>query len=216
MSTARARILAAADERAVLCQRHGGHRRQRPHQGGQIVGDRPRFGVLLEESDQLVDDAVVEVVHHLADLRVGVPGHRAGLQYRIVVRVDGGGTADHPLGERLRRLARLTRREVVGEAVEKLIRVGEDHRQHRVLRVEVEVETRPGDAGPFADGADRQIGERPLVEQLAYRGHDGVALPVAPAATDLGGCGLSGHGSRPSHRDTIRSKLDMRQVCHSG
>ena len=35
------RILPAADERAVVRQRHGGHRRQRPHQGGQVVGDRP-------------------------------------------------------------------------------------------------------------------------------------------------------------------------------
>ncbi len=76
---------------------------------------------------------------------------------------------------------------MVGEAVEKLIRVGEDHGEHGVLRVEVEVETRPGDAGAFADGADGQIGERSLVQKLAYRGHDGIALPVAPAATDLGG-----------------------------
>ena len=52
------------------------------------------------EGDDLVDDAVVEVVHHLADLRVGVAGHRARRHHRVVVRVHRRGAADHPLGER--------------------------------------------------------------------------------------------------------------------
>src|SRR6476619_1988333 len=56
-------VLATADEGAVVRQRHGGHRRQRPHEGGQIVGDRLCIGVLFEERDELVYDAVVEVVH---------------------------------------------------------------------------------------------------------------------------------------------------------
>src|SRR3954454_22303857 len=55
------RILAAAHEGAFMRQREGGHRGERPHQRAQIVGDRLRIGVLLEQRDQLVDDAVVEV-----------------------------------------------------------------------------------------------------------------------------------------------------------
>ena len=73
----------------------------------------------------------------------------------------------------------------MGQLVEQLAGVGQDHREHRVLGVEVEVEAGPGDAGPLTDRADRQIGEGPLVEQFADRGDDGVALPVAPAAANL-------------------------------
>ena len=134
---------------------------------GQVVGDRlaPRQSCSRRAID-LVDDAVVEVVHHLADLRVGVAGDRARRHDRVVVGVHRRGAADHPLGERRGRLARLARREVVGEAVEQFARVGEDHREHRVLRVEVEVEAGPRDAGPLADGADGQVGERPLVRAV--------------------------------------------------
>src|SRR4051812_28418457 len=42
-------ILTAADERAVMRQRHACHRCQRPHQCRQVVGDGFRVGVLLEE-----------------------------------------------------------------------------------------------------------------------------------------------------------------------
>src|SRR3954469_12606030 len=63
-------ILAAADKRAVMRQRHARHGCQRPHQCRQVVGDGIRVGVLLEESDQLVDHTVVEVIHDLADLRI--------------------------------------------------------------------------------------------------------------------------------------------------
>src|SRR6476620_6788010 len=51
-------ILAAADKGAVVRQRHGGHRGHGAHQGGQIVGDRLCIGVLFEERDELVYDAV--------------------------------------------------------------------------------------------------------------------------------------------------------------
>ena len=158
-----------------------------------------RFGILLEQRDQLVDDAVVEVVHHLADLRVGVAGDRARLQDGVVVGVHGRGAADHPLGERRGRLPRLPRGEMVGEAVEQLAGVGQDHREHCVFRVEVEVEARPRDAGPLADGADRQVGEGPLVEQLADRGDDGVALPITR------GCDES-----PADADSAVMAVDLR------
>src|SRR3954462_6008911 len=48
-------ILAAAHEGAVMRQREGGHRGQRPHQRRQIVGDRSRIGIVLQQGDQLVD-----------------------------------------------------------------------------------------------------------------------------------------------------------------
>src|SRR3954462_613681 len=73
-------ILTAADKRAVMRQRHACHGCQRPRQCRQVVGDRLRVGILLEESDQLVDHAVVEVIHDLADLRIGVARDRACCQ----------------------------------------------------------------------------------------------------------------------------------------
>ena len=155
---------------------------------GRSSDDRSRLGVLLQQGDELVDDAVVEVVHHLADLRVGVAGHRARLQHRVVVGVDRRGAADHPLGELRGRLSRLTGGEVVGQAVEQLACVGQDHGEHRVLRVEVEVEAGSRDTGTLADGAHGQVGERPLMEQFADGRDDRVALPVAPAAPDLLRC----------------------------
>ena len=109
----------------------------------------------------------------------------AGPHHRVVTGEHRRRAADHALGECLRRLVGLARREVMGELVEFRHRLGQHHREHRVFGVEVEVEARTGDAGPLADRADRQIGERPLLQQLTHRGHDGVALPVAPAATDL-------------------------------
>src|SRR6476659_516779 len=42
-------VLATAHERTVLHQRERRHRGKRPHQRGQIVGDRTRVGVLLEK-----------------------------------------------------------------------------------------------------------------------------------------------------------------------
>ena len=52
------------DDDAVVRQRHRRRRHEGSHQGGQIIGDWPRFGVLLDEADDFVDDDVGEVVHH--------------------------------------------------------------------------------------------------------------------------------------------------------
>ena len=57
-------------------------------------------------------------VENFADLDIGVARDVTGRHHRVVVRVDRGGTADHPLGELLRRLARLTGREVLREFFE--------------------------------------------------------------------------------------------------
>jgi hypothetical protein len=92
-------------------------------------------------------------------LGVGVAGDRAGRQDGVVVGVHGRSAADHSFGERSGRLPRFTRCEMVGEAVEQLAGVGQDHREHCVFRVEIEVEARPRDAGPLADGAHGQVGE---------------------------------------------------------
>ena len=53
-------------------------------------------------------------LENVADLDIGVAGGITGRHHRVVVRVDGGGTADHPLGELLGRLARLTRERNTG------------------------------------------------------------------------------------------------------
>ena len=137
---------------------------------------------MLDQPDDLVDHGVLKVIHDLADLGVGVPGQIARFHDRIVQSEHGRGIADHALGEIRGRLPCFPWREVVGELVEFGHGLGEDHRKYRVFGVEVEVEAGPSDPGTLADGADREIGERTFLKQLADGSDDRVALPVAPAA----------------------------------
>ncbi len=120
-------------------------------------------------ADDLVDHGVLEVVHDLADLRIGVLRQVHAAMIGSLQSEHGRGIADHALGELRGRLPCFPWREVVGELVEFGHGLGEDHRKYRVLGVEVEVEARPRDPGTLADGADREIGERTSPEATRGR-----------------------------------------------
>ena len=118
----------------------------------------------------------------VVDLNIGVASGITSHYHRVVAGIDGGGAADHPFGELLRRFVGLTRREVLREFFKFLRGIGKDLREHRVLGIEVKVETGPRHPGPIADGADRQLGERCLLEEIPHSLHDRLSVPVAPPA----------------------------------
>src|ERR1700757_360636 len=111
------KTLAADQNRfAAQCQRGGA--RQAAHQCRDVVGDRirgPGLHLGVDDVDDLAQHNLKLLLENLANLNIGVTGGITGRHHRVVVCIDRGGAADHPLGELLRRLARLTGGEVLRE-----------------------------------------------------------------------------------------------------
>ena len=126
-----------------------------------MSGPGPHFGV--HDADDLAEHRLELSFENAADFNIGVAGRITGRYHRVVVGIHGGGAADHPFGELLRRFVRLAWGEVLREFFEFFGGLGQDLREYRVLGVEVEVETGPRHPRPVADGADRQLGERCLL-----------------------------------------------------
>ena len=176
--------------------------------------------LVLDDADDLLDHAVDLLIENFADLGVGAAGGVACRHHRVVVCINDSSATDHPFGERRRRLVGPARGEVLRELLELLSGLGQDLGQHRIFRVEIEVETGPGHAGAIADGADRQLRERFLHEQLTHRLHNGLPLPITPSCRNLHDRALISHPAglllhaHPStlHHATRKTKLDSRQV----
>ena len=218
-------VSVVAQESRVAGQHLRGGDRQRAHQRRDVVADGVGGAgsqLVFDDADDLLDHAFDLLVEQVADLGVGVARGVACRHHRVVVGIDRRGTSDHPLGERRRRFVRPAGCEVLGQLLEFVCCVGEDLRQHRVLGVEVEVEPGSGHPRAIADGAHRQLRERFLLEQLAHRLHDGLALPVAPSPRNRHDRGWSAARSAPCSMRTPRPcttphpkrKLDSRQVSH--
>ncbi len=103
--TRRSRSSIAADKNRVAGQHQSGG----PARVRTSVGMSSLIGCAVPAFISASTMATIWLQHHLellfenvADLGVGVAGGVAGRHHRVVVRIDRGRTAHHPLGELLR------------------------------------------------------------------------------------------------------------------
>ena len=172
-SHAAVQVVVAADEDGVAGQHQRGGSGQGANQRRDVIADRirgPGRHLGLDDGDDVAQYHFELLLEDLPDLGIGVAGGVTGHHDRVIVRVHGGGTSDHSLGELLYRLAGLAGGEILREFFEFFGDLGQDLSQHGVLGVEVEVEAGSSHPGALADRADRQFGERLFLQQLTHRG----------------------------------------------
>ena len=152
---------------AVVRQRHRRGGGQRADQGGQVAGDRAGAGVLsgrgrrswsiTPSSKSFMISRICASVFR-ARVQAGMIGSLLANTAAALPTIRLANSAGVSLGSRGAKSWVSCRVRPSASA--------DDHGQHGVLGVEVEVEARPGDAGPLTDGADGQIGEGLLLEQF--------------------------------------------------